>query len=385
MKELIIICTWLKKTLCYKKVNMQRETCIIYLQLFYILLLFGLVNTFLAISFDNKKFYKKINNPIPEWITKRIQEDLSYFHKGIKKELIKKTFDESQMQALVEFEIINNQVQIKRTKQLALSELKSRLNIITNFLKDLCKLIKIPNVNFIVNLGDGGNAQNTNTFKVPIFVFSKDRSKSLQTILMPDSEVISSKFKSYDFPYDKKIDKAIWRGSTTGGAYSINNYEFHPRYKLVKLAAQFPDLIDAKFNNLVFIDNEVKDKFHKLNYVSKSLSIADHLKYKYQILVDGNTTSWSRAYWQLFSNSIIFKHNSDNIQWYYDCLVPYVHYIPVKNDFSDLIEKINWAKKNDDQVKKIIKNANYFANNNLKKEDLFYYMYITLSKYSKLL
>ena len=29
---------------------------------------------------------------------------------------------------------------------------------------------------------------------------------------------------------------------------------------------------------------------------------------------------------------------------------PWEHYIPVKNDFSDLIEKINWAKEHGKEV-----------------------------------
>jgi len=34
-------------------------------------------------------------------------------------------------------------------------------------------------------------------------------------------------------------------------------------------------------------------------------------------------------------------------------LMPYVHYIPVKNDFSDLEEKFNWCLNNLDKCEKI--------------------------------
>ena len=36
---------------------------------------------------------------------------------------------------------------------------------------------------------------------------------------------------------------------------------------------------------------------------------------------------------------------------------PWVHYIPAKIDSSDLQEKINWARENDEELQKISKNG----------------------------
>ena len=33
-------------------------------------------------------------------------------------------------------------------------------------------------------------------------------------------------------------------------------------------------------------------------------------------------------------------------EWYYDALVPFVHYIPIALDLSDLCEKLEWMKAN---------------------------------------
>ena len=46
---------------------------------------------------------------------------------------------------------------------------------------------------------------------------------------------------------------------------------------------------------------------------------------------------------------------------FYSDLKPWVHYVPVKADLSDLIEKIRWAKNNDDKAKKIVNNAQKFV------------------------
>ena len=170
------------------------------------------------------------------------------------------------------------------------------------------------------------------------------------------------------------------------GTYTQNNYLDFPRTKLINLSLKHPNIIDAKFvQPLVQMDdNQLKNMFMKSGYVGQRLSIVDQLQYKYQMLIDGNTSSWTRAYWQIFSNSVIFKQESNNIQWYYNYLQPFVHYIPVKHDLSDLVEKIEWAQAHNDSIQKIIENANNFAYNNLQYEDLLLYMYLTLNEYAKL-
>ena len=121
-----------------------------------------------------------------------------------------------------------------------------------------------------------------------------------------------------------------------------------------------------------------------MGYLGNYCSVAEYIKYKYQILIDGNTTAWERAYWQLFSNSVIFKQNSNKIQWYYEGLKPWIHYIPIENDISDLPEKIKWALNNDEKVYEISQNAQKFAHENLNYEDILYYIYLLLTEYAKL-
>ena len=44
------------------------------------------------------------------------------------------------------------------------------------------------------------------------------------------------------------------------------------------------------------------------------------------------------------------KQDSEYYEHFYRQMKPNKHYIPVKHDLSDLIEKIKWAKANDDKV-----------------------------------
>ena len=90
------------------------------------------------------------------------------------------------------------------------------------------------------------------------------------------------------------------------------------------------------------------------------------------MIKDGN--GFSRRFLTLVgTNSLVFKVTlsseiTDN--W----LKPYVHYIPVEMDLSDLMDKIEWAKKHDDLARKIAENGQDFVKNHLRKVDFDCYM-----------
>lgn len=87
----------------------------------------------------------------------------------------------------------------------------------------------------------------------------------------------------------------------------------------------------------------------------------DSLKYKYLISVDGHSAAWKRPETIMASDSVLFKTTTKYYQWFYDGLQPFVNYIPVRPDTSDMMEKLEWARSHDDVVQQIIKNANLYA------------------------
>ena len=48
--------------------------------------------------------------------------------------------------------------------------------------------------------------------------------------------------------------------------------------------------------------------------------------------------------------SLIFKQDSEYYEHFYHQLVPWVHYVPMKQDISDIEEKLQWAMEHDDEV-----------------------------------
>ena len=58
-----------------------------------------------------------------------------------------------------------------------------------------------------------------------------------------------------------------------------------------------------------------------------------------------------------------------------------IHYIPIKKDLSDLIEKIKWCKKNDKICEKIAENAKKFAKKYLSENGCMDFLQNILYKY----
>ena len=63
---------------------------------------------------------------------------------------------------------------------------------------------------------------------------------------------------------------------------------------------------------------------------------------------------------------------------------PYVHYIPVAVDFSDLEQKVRWAIENDDLARQIMENGRRAAMEYLRDEQQECYIELLLLEVSRL-
>lgn len=184
--------------------------------------------------------------------------------------------------------------------------------------------------------------------------------------------------------WDKKKPTAVFRGSTTGKGVTINT---NPRLKVAYLSKITPldengiPYLDAgitKWNNRPRkLENQkylstIEIKKLPFGLVSK-LSITEQSTYKYIINIDGHVSAF-RLSLELSTGSVILLVDSEWKLWYSELLVPYEHYIPIKNDLSDLIEKIKWCRNNDDKCKKIASNTLIFFERYLKKNSILDYL-----------
>ena len=70
------------------------------------------------------------------------------------------------------------------------------------------------------------------------------------------------------------------------------------------------------------------------------------LRYKYIISAPGNDKD-NGLQWKLASNSVVLMARPLTHTWLMESeLEPYVHYIPLDDDYKNLLEQINWCKHN---------------------------------------
>ena len=106
---------------------------------------------------------------------------------------------------------------------------------------------------------------------------------------------------------------------------------------------------------------------------SRFISLQDHTEYKYLIDVQGRGYS-GRTKVLMFSGRPLFIAERKWKEFWYRDLVPFEHYIPIKEDLSDLTEKLDWVEANPGKAEAISKNAQEFAKKRLtRKAALAYY------------
>jgi len=83
---------------------------------------------------------------------------------------------------------------------------------------------------------------------------------------------------------------------------------------------------------------------------------AIHAQHKYQIdLGGGGGTTWTGTLSKLLMPGLLFHHETLTKDFFHDEMKPYVHYVPVRQDLSDLKEKFDWAESHPEEAQAIAK------------------------------
>jgi hypothetical protein len=91
------------------------------------------------------------------------------------------------------------------------------------------------------------------------------------------------------------------------------------------------------------------------------MSLRELARYKYHIdLGGGGGTSWTGTFEKLAMPGLLFHHVTATKDYIHDLIEPWVHYVPVRSDLEDLLEKLEWAESNPEEAKQISDNASQF-------------------------
>jgi hypothetical protein len=341
----------------------------------------------LSFSLFSEPLFKPLALDAPgyEWMDEQIEKEFSRFEKtGITLAMINET------------QKISKITQECRRYRILSSRVYGPEGQIKDLLEAVLRYYSIPNIDFLYYLQDVLREEVFTEIprNAPIFVSAKNRFCD-RVILFVDwyyhikdekggwnGLIASINTHQETWPWNRKKAKLFWRGANTDGYYTKQNWTEHPRGRIVYLAQHAKELIDAAFHQIC---PERSDKYFRKETPTKPfVTVVDHLAYKYQLLVDGVTCTYPGTQWRLLSGCATFKQESDDVMWFFPLLEPWVHYIPVKQNLSDVFEKLLWAQKNDAWAHQIAQNARTFALNNIMPEHILLYCAKTLLKYASL-
>ena len=167
---------------------------------------------------------------------------------------------------------------------------------------------------------------------------------------------------SQDVDFKRKANTLVWRGGTTGVFKSWNGQiPYSSRFHVASLATPRAGLVIA-YSEIVQLDDSTTDIPLSVlrGRIRPPLSMREQLQSKFLLSLEGNDVATGLK-WMLYSNSAVVMPRPTCETWACEGeLIPFKHYIPVKDDLSDLEEVFDWCLMNLDAAEEIARNGRRF-------------------------
>ncbi|KAF9470694.1 hypothetical protein BDN70DRAFT_998858 [Pholiota conissans] len=265
-------------------------------------------------------------------------------------------------------------------------------------------------------------------FMVPQFSYSPTMLHHDITPAMPINWIEDILPRSHDPEWEERWDARLqWRGSNTGIWHADDTrWDLAQRARLVRWGgdgelelgapdrnlsvlmpvdenrkvgkpievrkAQWaPAMADVAFaGEQINCTPELCRKLDKIFEYRKRHDTGTAGKYRYYIDVDGN--GWSSRFKRLItSNALVFK-STIYPEWYTDHIAPWLHYIPIQIDLSDLWDALVFFRgdpagngSHEAMAKKIAKDGREWSKTFWRKEDMVAYNFRLFLEYSRVM
>lgn len=166
--------------------------------------------------------------------------------------------------------------------------------------------------------------------------------------------------------WSSRSDTVLWRGSTTGAwDFTVNTLDTIPRYRMCRIGQTLGEQVDFKFYHVIQGRSEqdqveIRAHFEESGLWGHRIPLEDFAQHKFFVQIDGNGNSWELVK-KLRLGCCMLLVDSDWLLWHNPLLRPWHHYVPVKNDLSDLAEIVAWCHSNDRAAREIGENGRRFA------------------------
>ena len=187
----------------------------------------------------------------------------------------------------------------------------------------------------------------------PTFVKSRPiGSNNQNSILLKLNRIKLFHFIKDPKKFENKKNQAVWRGDIRNNPqreYFVKNFYRTPLFDIGQTSPK-----------------------QDVGWRKSFMSIKDQLNFKFIFCLEGKCIS-TNLHWAMSSNSVCVMPKPKYESWFMEGkLKDGVHYIKVKDDFSDAKKKIEFYNNNNDKCLEIIDNANKFVEQfkNCKQERL---------------
>ncbi|GAA6040182.1 hypothetical protein JCM8097_004167 [Rhodosporidiobolus ruineniae] len=252
---------------------------------------------------------------------------------------------------------------------------------------------------------------------VPLFTFAKTTVQA--DVLVTPLEQYSDTYIGYDPDWEKKEhNKLMWRGSTTGVDFEVGNdwrnsqrarLHFKTNEKDGQQAVLWAEG-DGAVGEKTYTTNGLNRAYMDVSFAGgpvqcdpetceimkaeidfrDTMGLNDAYKYKYVMDVDGN--GWSGRFHRLMSMKACVLKSTLFPEWYGDRIQPWLHYVPVKVDYSDLYDIMTFFRgtpegqgSHDELAKKIGLAGKHWARDHWRKQDMAAYMFRLILEWARLL
>lgn len=310
-----------------------------------------------------------------------LKSDLKPYENGITREML----DEVKRFGIL-YQIIDNKI-YRQTD----CNFPSRCSGVEYFIKQVMKSTKLSNMEIVINVRDYPQIHHQYGPQGPVLSFSK--TNQYKDIMYPAwsfreggpaiklfptglgrfdllRELLSK--AAEEFPWNKKLSKAFFRGSRTSDE----------RDPIVLLSRSDPNLVDAQYTK----NQAWKSPADTLNAEpAEEVSFEDHCKFKYLFNYRGVAASF-RFKHLFLCKSLVFHVGDEWKEFFYDSLKPWVHYIPVdsRSKEDDLKQMLKFFENNQDLAQEIAQRGHEMIMENLRLKDVECYWRKLLTFYGKL-
>mmetsp|Transcript_35258 Transcript_35258/g.77154 ORF Transcript_35258/g.77154 Transcript_35258/m.77154 type:complete len:511 (-) Transcript_35258:40-1572(-) len=253
-------------------------------------------------------------------------------------------------------------------------------------LQELAGAVELPTIQFVLNGGDEPFTSKTYFSSVPMLHWTG--STGYWTIPFPNPYHLQEVATGYQperagvRDWGQRRSVAWWRGGFTAQTTSyFASRAALPRLRLFRLAKQRPDLFDVAYSEV----DDLMDRQWGADAVASAVGpkvgpefyepIAEvGLRVKYVINVAGVISSW-RLTNILPLGVVLLQQHDETFEHLQPLLEPWVHFVPVREDLSDLIPLLDYLRSHDNLARNIAEASRDLWRRRMRAEDTYCYIY----------